>query len=736
MACRTLSFCKTLSKLAKANRKNSFPKGKLINGNVTFKTNDFALIDIGYTQSGILLNNESWFFKNLSVGSTVKVYVEFVNEEGVIVSRRKLDEIELWAKLENLCETGTAVEAKIINFTRKGIKLDVYGIFGAIFWTKELIELEIELRSRSVLVTRIKSICKTYNMVVLTLAHKIKNTIGRTTSPKVWTGLIDLCDKGIWTNVDACNGIIMLSGRPWCNALDLINQLTFGKIILSNFVKLKKAPKPARTGDYIDLLTNFIMEIDDALNWDRNISSITSRCVWEWIISLAASNRNRWCNWRNHDDIVNSSQLNVGQFIKLSEPEFCDELKFELNEVNEKQNLIWDVEQTELLRVLCEFDFKKFKTTLNILNLMCGKQLNFNDKAWYKRINDAWLWETKMVVLVIASWKRTLSAEERERILKYLRNETKTNAWRKELEWENEQNLLDISNDALTGKRLEIDDSKVELPRKRTKGERRQNEVKIANLHFEQLNHHDDDYCCYEDNWNEDSFESEMNCEFPKNEKSETSSPSSDRESELNAEWNEMWHLEREQNYWNKQHIETDCSLIETNCEKCKNVRMLRSVYAIIVGMDVQTTLLVTAITNMLLTYVCDFSLTDDDVKMLQNDWGNSLAIKITPIGLNYSLDDVLVEADMGGYKYLRFAAKHIGLSLTGIIAKFETNDMTIKLTSEICGKLRFNMTTIDLGIEVGMEVDVMITDFNPITNDINLELTEDEVARTILVEI
>ncbi|MGP1917694.1 MAG: hypothetical protein ACTS45_01670, partial [Candidatus Hodgkinia cicadicola] len=54
---------------------------------------------------------------------------------------------------------------------------------------------------------------------------------------------------------------------------------------------------------------------------------------------------------------------------------------------------------------------------------------------------------------------------------------------------------------------------------------------------------------------------------------------------------------------------------------------------------------------------------------------------------------------------------------------------------NETYGRLRFNKTSDNFKIVIGMEVDVMVTDFNPITNDINLELTEDESTRTILVE-
>ncbi|MGP1922034.1 MAG: hypothetical protein ACTS6A_00290 [Candidatus Hodgkinia cicadicola] len=731
MISNATSFCKTLSKVTKIIKKVPFYKGKLVIGNVVLKGDEFALVDIGFTQNAILINNGSWDFENLTNGALIKVYIEHINEDEVIVSRRKLDEGELWDKLDNLHESKTEVEAKVVGFTRRGIKLNVFGMFGAIFWNKELIDLEIELRSKPVLVTRIRAICKKHNMVILSPARRIENTFRRIVKPIVWTEIIDLCDKGIWTHVDACNGIILLSGKPWCNALNLINLLPFGKIILSDFVSLRKLPKPSRSGDYVDLLVNFVAEVDEAINWDRNVLSINTRCVREWITSLALMNRDRWCDWRNLSEDVDNNRFSSRSSVDFDKPKLCNELKFELFEVNGKQNLMWDKEQTEILNLLCGFDLKKFETTQFILKLMHGSQLNFNDKTWHNRINNAWTWGTKVAVSGKVDWRRTFPLIDREHILKNLRNKIKHSAWREELEWEDEQNLIETTKGKLNEEEIEVT---MPRGRKPSEAERRQNEIKSINSYFERLNRNVNVSRHNEDDWNENSFNYDGDYENVENDQTEIEQ-SIDVERKLNSEWNSKWHLEREQNYWHKQYAETDCSLIETNYGKWNDIRILRPVYAVIVGMDIQVTLLVAAITSMLLMYICDFSLTDNDVKMLQNDWGNSLAIKVSPIGLSYSLDDTLVEVDINGYNHLHFVVENVGLPLIGSVVKVGINDVTIKLTNEVVGKLRFNISTDNFGIEVGMEIDVMIADFNPIENDINLELTEEELVRTILVE-
>ncbi|MGP1906093.1 MAG: hypothetical protein ACTS46_01725, partial [Candidatus Hodgkinia cicadicola] len=70
-----------------------------------------------------------------------------------------------------------------------------------------------------------------------------------------------------------------------------------------------------------------------------------------------------------------------------------------------------------------------------------------------------------------------------------------------------------------------------------------------------------------------------------------------------------------------------------------------------------------------------------------------------------------------------------------GKVVSIGGTETTIELGNGIYGKLRFAGTADNFEIEVGMKVDVMITDFNPITNDINLEISEGEEVRTILVE-
>lgn len=211
-----VGFCKTLTKVVSTESEAPFFPDRLVSGHVRSKTNALALVDVGFLQSGLLFNNGSWRYHTLKAGESIAVFIESVNKEGteILLSRRDLDEAEAWAGLEALRDSGKEIMAEIVGLTRRGIRLEVLGTFGALFWNNELIKYENEIRKRTHLPVRVKHTCKQHNMVVLTLARGIERSSESEMGPLVWTGPIDLCDKGFLTLVDGGYGFIMLSGKP------------------------------------------------------------------------------------------------------------------------------------------------------------------------------------------------------------------------------------------------------------------------------------------------------------------------------------------------------------------------------------------------------------------------------------------------------------------------------------------------------------------------------------------
>ncbi|MGP1906219.1 MAG: hypothetical protein ACTS4X_00350 [Candidatus Hodgkinia cicadicola] len=694
-------FCKTLSKLVKINRRDELFPGKLVSGYITFKCNEFALVDIGLTQNATLLNNASWMYKNFKPGDLIKVYVENVNDRkgGPIVSRRELDLNETWDLVDKLCQSKEEVLAKVVNMNRNGIGMEVFDMFGAIFWTKELIEVENELRKRTFLMTYVRATCRRYNMIVLSPSQPIIDSDERYPSSIVWTGVIDLCDKGIWTLVDGCNGVIMLNGKPWCKALNLINRMPFGEVILSDFVKLERTIKPKRSEDLIELIVNFIMEVVISMKWDESIITIDSFCVWKWVTSLDPTDRERWIEWREQNYQNFKLSFVHGGFNKLSKFKFSEGYWNEIDEEGGKQNRIWRAEHSDLTLLLCGFEWERFEIARKVIELILPNQMSSHERTWLIKMKRAWLNESeRKTTLKWNGW--TLPSWERRMIINRLRCKRNINgSWNPELKWGTEQRVKTINR---------LEDFRVKL----TGGENLKDDQTegTESLRPKELNINEEMF----------NIESEEVNEIDRT---------------LNNEWEEEWYSERGKQIWGRRYAETEASVVETRYGELNGIKTLRPAYGVIIGMDIQVKMLITAVNKKLLTYVWDLSINDEEVTLLQLHWKDDCALRLAPIALSYELDDVLVEINVDGYKHLKFIDEWMGHPTIGKVVSLNETETTIELGNGVYGKLRFNMPTDTFGIEIGMEVDVMVTDFNPTTNAINLELSEEEEVRTILIE-
>ncbi|MFP3018988.1 MAG: hypothetical protein ACEY26_00585 [Candidatus Hodgkinia cicadicola] len=693
-------ICKTLTKAIRHNRKTSIERGKLVTSYVTFKCNEFALVNIGSTRDATLRNNGTWKYKNLKVGNVVKVYVEHVdeNEEDVLVSRRELDLDETWDMVDDLCKTREEVSAKVVGMNRNGIGMEVFGLFGAIFWTNGLIKLENELRKRQFLMARVRATCRRHNLIVLTPSRAIEDSDRRSPSSTVWTGVIDLCDKGIWTLVDGCRGVIALNGKPWCKALDLINRMPFGEVILSDFVKLEQTTKPKRSKDLIDLIVNSMMEVADATKWDESVINVNILCVWELVTSLASADRERWHEWRKRSYWSSKLKFKNGGFNGPFRFGFSEEYWNEVKTEGKDQNRLWSGERNELEKLLCGFEWNRFEVTWKVLEMTLQGQVTSLEREWMQKMRDAWINDGG--TFVTEKWKRwMLPAWERQKVLDRLqrRKGVYEGDWGHELECGHERKLKDIER--LKGRQTHL----------AGEGGRKDGNSQpegTDNLRLEEMT------------VNIDS-EGGINA----------------IEQTLDAEWEGEWNAERGLQVWKRHYAETDNSVIETSYGDLTGVRALKPVFGVIIGMDVQVKMLVAAVNEKLLTYVCDLSISNEEVTLLQSNWRDDCAIRMAPIALNYGLDDALVEVNVGGYLYLKFVDEQMGQTLVGKVVSIGESEITIELGNGIYGKLRFVETARRLRIEIGMEVDVMITDFNPVTISINLELNEGEEVRTVLVE-
>lgn len=366
--------------------------------------------------------------------------------------------------------------------------------------------------------------------------------------------------------------------------------------------------------------------------------------------------------------------------------------------------------------LLSGFDYRKFQTLRYVLQFVRASELDPEDGEWLARIEGAWLngeHEPKQ----IKGRRCFLSAEERRLVIKGRPTVKEGSAlWAGELAWNDEQELKDEDRLKTIEMRMEMEN--LEAQRKLP------HDAAGATINCRIPLHEQDgeSYC-----------DADAKAAEERAREAETEEDRSERE--LDAEWEREWHLERQGQFLRWRDERKDGTVIETGCTKWVTTRALRPVYGVVIGVDMDVMMLVVAVTDTMLVHVCDFSFSSEDTIMLENNRDAGLALKTAPLATSLCLDRTLVDVDIEGYKYLHYVEENRGLVLVGVVAKIETYEVIVALTEAIHGRLRFDIPTEGCGFEVGMQVDVMITDFNPVTNDINLELNEDEELRTLLVE-
>jgi len=114
----------------------SFRRGQIIEGTVISTVHNAVLLDVGGKGEGIVtgreLEDEDRSFKNLKEGD--KVLVSVVQPEDaqgyLVLSLRRSEQIRKWKEMERMKDDGDIVEAKILEYNRGGVLVEMMGIRG------------------------------------------------------------------------------------------------------------------------------------------------------------------------------------------------------------------------------------------------------------------------------------------------------------------------------------------------------------------------------------------------------------------------------------------------------------------------------------------------------------------------------------------------------------------------------------------------------------------------------
>ena len=93
--------------------------GTILEGTVS-AVGDVVSVDLGLSVKGHLSDGQG-----LSVGESVRIYVEQVEADHVVVSRGKAARLDLWSRIDAAHRDGTLIEGEIVAVTNAGLSVDI-----------------------------------------------------------------------------------------------------------------------------------------------------------------------------------------------------------------------------------------------------------------------------------------------------------------------------------------------------------------------------------------------------------------------------------------------------------------------------------------------------------------------------------------------------------------------------------------------------------------------------------
>lgn len=228
----------------------SFRRGQIIEGSVISTSHNALLLDVGGKGEGIVtgreLEDEDRSFKNLKEGD--KVLVSVVQPEDaqgyLVLSLRRSEQIRKWKEMERIMGDGDIIEAKILDYNRGGVLVEVMGIrgfvplshmdsvhFSEVDRSKAAGSLsEVKQRSANLKGKKIKvkiiELDKKQNRLVLSekkaekisekeLSARAKKLESLKIGDKVKGIVVSVLPFGLFTDIDGLEGLVHISEMSW-----------------------------------------------------------------------------------------------------------------------------------------------------------------------------------------------------------------------------------------------------------------------------------------------------------------------------------------------------------------------------------------------------------------------------------------------------------------------------------------------------------------------------------------
>jgi small subunit ribosomal protein S1 len=208
--------------------------GEIVKGKIIGFNNAEVYVDLGFKSDGIIPIDEfvdDPDFKpegNLNIGDEVEVFVIRVNdgEGNVLLSKKKVDAMKSWNKIEEAYENKTSVRAKVVEVTKGGVIASTDGI--RIFipasqvsdrYVKDLNEfLKQTLNIRIIEYNKARKKIVGSAKVILAeeRSRKEEELWGSIEVGKKYTGIVkSLMDFGAFVDIGGVDGLIHISELSW-----------------------------------------------------------------------------------------------------------------------------------------------------------------------------------------------------------------------------------------------------------------------------------------------------------------------------------------------------------------------------------------------------------------------------------------------------------------------------------------------------------------------------------------
>jgi small subunit ribosomal protein S1 len=218
----------------------SLTHGDTLDGVIMSRSGDEILIDIGHKSEGVVSNREMQSLTPaerdaLTVGQTLLTFVvQAEDEQGrVVLSLDRARQELSWRNLQQLADTGTPIEAVVVNYNKGGLLVNLDGVRGFIptsqisgigRGTDSQKQIEMARMIGSTLLLKVVEMSRQRNRLIL--SERQANMASRDQRKDVLLSEIkvndiregaitSVCDFGVFVDVGGADGLVHLSELSW-----------------------------------------------------------------------------------------------------------------------------------------------------------------------------------------------------------------------------------------------------------------------------------------------------------------------------------------------------------------------------------------------------------------------------------------------------------------------------------------------------------------------------------------